>query len=204
MSLQQQRFHLTSLRITGRSCPNVQLIQLLIIYGSYLRRLRIDWGCLLDAMQIDDVTNQTQLRRVIFHKYLTYVQIDNIDALAVHSGDFPRIVALLFDDMNSLRHVSLLTHWYLEIFESTEDAQALITILSSFKHCTQLISISICRCEFSNQSSANETTVIIENGFEKWFNANMHRISQRNFQFEYDHINKVLKLWFEQMTNNSY
>ena len=197
LSTQQQRFHLISLHITGGSCPNVQLIQLLIIYGSYLRRLCIDWDCLLDAMKIIDVNNHTQLRRIIFHRYLTYIQIDFIYALTVRSGDFSRIVALLFDDMNSLRHVSLFTDWYLEIFESIEDAQALITILSSFKHCTQLISVSICRCEFTNQSSDNETKIFIENDFQNWFNENKHRISQRDFQFEYDNINKVLKLWFE-------
>jgi hypothetical protein len=131
----------------------------------------------------------------MLHKYLAYLELDIIPQSTVDSGDFCRVIAFLFDDRNGLRHVSLFSEWYLKIFESIEDMESLRKILSSFKHCTQLISIAFCRCVFSDRSYNDRETISIESDFRKWLNDNTHLTFEKNFYLECDKDNKVLKLW---------
>jgi hypothetical protein len=192
---QQQRFYLTSLCLEGGSCHSVLLVQLLIAFGSHLRRLRADFDCLLNL--IIDVENNFQLKSVMLYRYLIYLELDTIYELVIDSGDFRRVVTFLFDNSSSLRHVTLFPMWYSKIFDSSEDMKLLIEILSSFKHCKQLISIVFCHCIFSEQSYNNREITSIENDFRKWLNDNTHLTYEENFHLECNMSNKTIKLWLK-------
>jgi hypothetical protein len=197
---QQQRFYLTSLCLEGSYCHNVLLIQLLIAFGSHLCKLRVDFDCLLNL--IIDVENNSRLKSVMLHKTLIYLELDTIYESVIDLGDFRRVVAFLFDNSSSLRHVTLFPIWYLNVFDSSQDMKLLIEILSSFKHCKQLISIVVCHCVFSDQSYNNRKITSIENDFHKWLNDNTHLKYEQNFHLECDKSNKTIKLWLKQITNN--
>ena len=124
---QQQRFYLSSLYLTGNYCDSVQLLGLLIAFGSHLRKLNINFDCLLNL--INDVNNSTRLKSVMLHSYLIFLELNNMDESQVDSGDFCRVIAFLFDNRNSLRHVTLFPAWYLQIFESIDDMKLLKKIL---------------------------------------------------------------------------
>lgn len=194
MSMQQQsrRFHLKSLCLSGDWCHAELFIQLLISFGSHLHKLRIDLICILNLIR--DGINSIQLKSVILHRYLVYLELDTIYESEIDSEDFCRVVDFFFDNINSLRHVTLFPMWYLSIFESTDDMKYLIRILSSFKHCTQLVSIVICRCIFSDQSYTDKETVSIENNFRKWLNDNIHLAYEQSFHLECNNHNRTLKL----------
>ncbi len=171
------------------------MIQLLIAFGSHLRTLRADFDCLLNV--IIDVENNSRLKSVMLHRHLIYLELDTIYESVIDSGDFRRVIAFLFDNSSSLRHVTLFPMWYLNIFDSSEDMKLLMEILSSFKHCKQLISIVICRCVFSDQSYNNRETTSIENDFHKWLNDNTHLTYQQNFYLECEKSDKTIKLWLK-------
>ena len=202
ISIQQQRFYLHSLCLSGTYCNSVQLLQLLIDFGSHLCKLRVDFDCLLKL--INDVNNNTQLKNAIMQRNLIYFEFDLIDHTEIDSGDFHRVINFLFDNENSLRHVTLLPAWFLKIFESIKDMKRLKNIISSFKHCTQFISIIIYRCIFSNQSYNDKESMSTENAFCKWLNDNTHLTFEQDFYLECDNDNKMLKLWLENITNSPY
>ncbi|CAF3203726.1 unnamed protein product [Rotaria sp. Silwood2] len=145
-SIQQQRFYLASLCLAGDYSDSMQLIQILTTLGSHLRKLRVDFRCLLNL--IIHVENNDRLKRVMLHRYLVYLELDTIYESVVDSGDIRHVIAFLFDNSTSLKHVTILSMWYLKIFESIEDMQLLTEILSSIKLCTQIISIVIYHCIF--------------------------------------------------------
>ena len=196
MQQQQQSFYLTSLCLDGGYCPSVLLIQLLIAFGSNLRRLRVDFDCLLNL--INDVENNSQLKSVMLHRYLTYLELDSIYDPAIDSGDIRRVLNFLFDNSSSLRHVTFFPMWYLKIFDSNEDMKFLTEILSCCKHRQQLISIVIYHCVFLEKSDNNEEITSLENDLQKWLNDNTHLKYEQNFHLQCDIKNTMIKLWFEQ------
>ena len=56
----QQQFHLTSLHLFGDYCDDIQLVQLLITFRTFLQRLHIDFNCLLHL--INDISNNAHLK----------------------------------------------------------------------------------------------------------------------------------------------
>ncbi len=191
----QQQFHLTSLCIFGDYCKDAQVIQLLIICGSYLRKLHIDFDCLLKLINV--AGNNTQLKASMFHTNLVYLDIDTIYESEVNSGAFRRVITSLFDNSNNLRHITLVLFWDFQMFGSSDDMTALMEILCSFKHCTLLISIVIYHCLFSNQFNDNSETISIKDHFHEWLNDNTHLTFEQQFDTECDTNNKTLKLWLK-------
>ena len=182
------------MHLSGSYCDSVQFIQLLVTFGSHLRRLHIDFDCLLNLIR--DVNNNTRLKSVMLHKYLIYLELDGLCETDIDSDNFPRVMNFLFDNENSLRHVTMLPMWYLELFESIDDERLLLKILSSFKHCTQLTSIIICRCTVLNQSCNNRQIRSIEDDFRQWLNDNTHLTFEQSFDLQCDNNNRMIKLWF--------
>ena len=191
--------------LDGNYCHSGLLIQLLITFGSHLRKLHVDFACLLNL--IIDTENNSRLKSVMLHRYLTYLELDTIYDSVIDSGDFRRVLAFLFDNSINLRHVTLFPMWYSEIFDSSEemklsfdlseDMTLLIEILSAFKHCKQLISIVVHHCVFSD----NRETTSIEEDFNKWLNDNTHLTDEQNYHLECDTRNRMIKLWFKQITS---
>lgn len=202
---QQHRFYLTSLYLVGAYCHSGLFIQLLITFGSHLRRLRVDFACLSNL--IIDTENNSRLKSVMLHRYLIYLELDTIYEPAINSGDFHRVLAFLFGNRSNLRHVTLFPMWYSEIFDCSEkmklsfdlneDMTLLIEILSAFKHCKQLISIVVHHCVFSD----TKETTSIEEDFNKWLNDNTHLTDEQNYHLECDTRNRMIKLWFKQITS---
>ncbi|CAM4903279.1 unnamed protein product [Rotaria socialis] len=196
ISIQQQQFYLTSLYIEGYYCGSAQLIELLITFESHLRKLHVAFDYLLNL--INDVNNNTRLKTVMLHRYLVYLELNYIWESEVNSEDFSRVISFLVDNRNGLRHIKLFLVWHLEIFESIDDMKSLIKILSTFKHCKQLLSIVIYSCTFTNQSYKHGKTISLEHDFRNTTDL----IFERNFHLECDSNNQVVQLWFEQITNN--
>lgn len=90
----QQRFYLTSLYLIGSYCDSVQLIHLLSTFGSHLRKLHVDFDCLLNLIR--NVHNTTQLKSIVLHKYLVYLELDGINESDIDSEDFSRVMNFLF------------------------------------------------------------------------------------------------------------
>jgi hypothetical protein len=191
----QRQFHLTSLRLFGKYCDNVELIQFLVTFGSYLRKLHIDFDCLLNL--INDVTNNIQLKALILHRNLVYLDIDTIYQSQVDSGAFRRIITFLFDNSYSVRHITLVLMWDFEIFGSDDDMTTLMEILFSFKYCILFISIVIYHCLFSNKFKDNSQTIFIEDHIRQWLNDDTHLTYEQHFDIECDTNNKMLKLWLK-------
>ena len=181
--------------LDGNYCHSGLLIQLLITFGSHLRKLHVDIACLLNL--IIDTENNSRLKSVMLHRYLIYLELDTIYDSVIDSGDFHRVLAFLFDNSINLRHVTLFPMWYMKILDSREDMKLLISILSAFKHCKQLVSIVVRHCVFSD----NSETTSIEEDFNKWLNDNTHLTDEHNYHLECDTRNKMIKLWLKQITS---
>jgi hypothetical protein len=191
----KQQIHLTSLRVSGEYYENAHLIQLLVIYGSYLQKLRIDLMCLLNL--VDDVNNNAQFKASISHRNLVYLDLDYVDDSEINSGAFRRVIDFLFDNNNNLRHITLLLTPVLELFGSSDDMTVLMEILCSFKHCTLLTSIVIYHCSFANKFNDNNQTTSIKDHFHEWLNDNTHLTSEQRFDTECDANHDKLRLWLK-------
>lgn len=195
--MQRHSFYLTSLCLDGDYCPSVLLIQLLTAFGSHLRKLRIDFDCLLGL--IDDIDNNSLLKNVMLHQYLIYLELDCIYAPStIDCGDFRRVLTFLFDNSSGLRHIAIFPMWYSKIFDSNEDMKLLTEILSCCKHRHSLISIVIYHCVFPEKSDNNGEVISLEKDLYKWLNDNTHFKYEQNFHLQCDMENTMIKLWFKQ------